>query len=80
MYLVDGYGTFSSNSGQDTGFELPAQSHADGYAPSQTERIFFPHDHQTNVLYLDGHTELLEAPISPDKIDPWFVEEEEGES
>ncbi len=66
IFAVDGYRIFSEKSGQIPGFVFPETIKAS--LPIE-ERIFFPYDGKTIVLYLDWHIDMLDSPIDVDLID-----------
>lgn len=67
IYAAEGYRDFDwdAGDGQREGFSVPtAFVKKNVIAPG--ERVFFPHAGKSVAVFLDGHAELLKAPIARD--------------
>jgi len=64
IYAIDGFRRFSPVDVQNSDFVFPAE----GSRPSPGERVFFPYSGQAVALFLDGHTELISAPIKDELV------------
>lgn len=72
IYAAEGYRDFDwqAGDGHKDGFTVP-KAFAKKNTIAAGERVFFPHRGRTVAVFLDGHSELLAAPIPRDL---WAVE------